>query len=138
MQKARVWLAVLVALGLALFLTGCVLVDDGVEHLVLDAAWDATADTADFDGAVGSTYVITFPAGGTAIDEVYGEFIYTDDSYIASAAVWEGRITEIAGGTIKIEILDGQASYDGGTLSNGITTLTYGSWPRSFQFVAYP
>lgn len=40
-----------------------------------------------------------------------------------------------AGGAVTIEIRPGQSSYRGST-ANGVTSLSYGSWPRSFVLVA--
>lgn len=36
--------------------------------------------------------------------------------------------------TVKVRILPGQSSYNSST-KNGITTSTWGSWSRSYEFV---
>jgi hypothetical protein len=128
MQRTRVLWVVLVVLGLALFLTGCDLVDDTV-----DAAWAKTAADAEFAGPTGTQFLVTLPAGGS-FHSVWGTSVYTDDSSIGTAAVHDGRITFADGGTVTIQILDGQAAYIGST-QNGVTTEDYGVWDRSFQFV---
>lgn len=93
--------------------------------------WDKTA--REWNGKNNWTYTVTLPAGGTAYD-IWGTDIYTDDSSIGTAAVHKGLITFAAGGTVKIRILPGQDSYMGST-AYGVTSLDYGSWDGSFEFV---
>lgn len=97
----------------------------------VDEAWAATA--TEYRGNVGEHYDYDCPAGGTA-HVVWGTDIYTDDSSVCTAAVHLGEITLEDGGSVTIEIAEGQDSY-AGTERNGITTLSYPSWPASFVFV---
>ena len=64
---------------------------------------------------------------------VWGTGIYTDDSPICLAAVHTGAITT-AGGTVIIEILQGQESYKG-SVRNGVTTEPYGPWLGSYRII---
>ena len=65
---------------------------------------------------------------------MWGTDVYTDDSSICTAAVSAGLITFQAGGSVTIEIRQGQSSYAGST-RNGVTSKGYGSWNGSFVFV---
>jgi hypothetical protein len=65
---------------------------------------------------------------------VWGTDIYTDDSSVCTAAVHAGLIDYEDGGEVVIEIRAGESSYLG-TTANGVTTLDYGAWRRSFVFV---
>src|SRR5262249_6119945 len=56
---------------------------------------------------------------------------YTDDSDICTAAVHAGVVNAEGGGLIAVTPREGQASYRGST-ANGVTTLPYGSWSRSY------
>jgi hypothetical protein len=93
-------------------------------------SWSTTAQQ--YPGPTGSQFVIACPSGGEA-NSIWGTTIYTDDSSICTAAVHMGLITLASGGEVTIEILDGQASYQG-TEANGVTSNSWGSWARSFQF----
>jgi predicted small lipoprotein YifL len=76
----------------------------------------------------------TFYVVGSSDSSVWGSDVYTDDSPIATAAVHAGLLEVGEGGTVTIRILPGLASYEG-TTRNGITTLNYGSWDGSYEFV---
>jgi hypothetical protein len=93
--------------------------------------WDVDART--YNGMNYTRYVYTLPAGGTASD-VWGTDTYTDDSSIGSAAVHAGLITFADGGTVTIRILPGQSQYTG-TTRNGVTSIDWGDWDGSFEFV---
>lgn len=84
---------------------------------------------------LGSRHSFTCPA---AVDPpsfgIWGTDIYTDDSSICLAAVHAGLIS-FDGGPVTIELLAGQESY-AGSERNGVTSLSYSSWDRSFRFVA--
>jgi hypothetical protein len=60
--------------------------------------------------------------------------MYTDDSSIATAAVHAGLITVRDGGVVTIEIRQGAGEYEG-SVSNGITSKTWGPFPGSFVFI---
>ncbi len=92
--------------------------------------WEATA--AALTGDVGKTFTLTCSPGGT-IHSVWGSDIYTADSSICTAAVHAGLITQEKGGTVTIELRAGRAVY-GSSQRNGVTTASYGGYPRSFVF----
>jgi hypothetical protein len=72
------------------------------------------------------------------LHSVYGTDTYADDSYICSAGVHAGVITQAAGGMVTIKLLPGQSSYAGST-RHGLTSFSIGSGrPQSFTFVATP
>lgn len=64
---------------------------------------------------------------------IWGTEIYTDDSGICLAAVHAGVIT-FDGGPVTIELLAGQETYTSSE-RNGVTSLSFGPWTRSFRFV---
>jgi hypothetical protein len=76
------------------------------------------------------SYIITGSTSGT----VWGSGTYTDDSNIAKAAVHAGIVAIGETKTVTIRIMLGQSSYPS-TAANGITTLSYGSWGGSYEFV---
>jgi hypothetical protein len=92
--------------------------------------WAATA--ADRRGEVGTTATFECPGGGEA-GSLWGVNIYTDDSSVCTAAVQMGLITFEEGGSVTIEILEGQDSYTGAE-ANGVTSKRYASWGGSFEF----
>jgi hypothetical protein len=96
--------------------------------------WNASA--AAFRTFVGARFAYTCPAGGTP-DTVWGTDVYTDDSSVCTAAVHVGVIRPATGGTVTIEMRDGQQSYTGST-RNGITSQSYGEWGGSFVVLGTP
>jgi hypothetical protein len=100
----------------------------------LPATWTTTASAHPCPASIGMRYMYVCPPGGTE-DSIWGTEIHTYDSSICTAAVHAGRITFAAGGTIEIEILDGQASYLGST-RNGVTSSSYTAYTCSFSVVA--
>jgi len=69
---------------------------------------------------------------------VYGTDVYTDDSYICSAAVHRGLITQKSGGLVTIQLLAGHQSFAAST-NHGVTSLAQEGWTgQSFSFVATP
>ncbi len=84
-------------------------------------------------GQNGEQFTFTCSPDGN-FNKVWGTVIYTDDSSICSAAVHAGMITLLSGGTVTIEIRQGQQSYKGST-RNGVTSANWGSWSGSFVFV---
>jgi hypothetical protein len=101
---------------------------------------DATAINWDDKGAQknrgknGERFTYSCPAGGNASNDLWGTDIYTDDSSICTAAVHAGLIRLSSGGTVTIEIRQGQQSYQGSN-RNGISSKNYSGWPGSFVFV---
>jgi LCCL domain-containing protein/PAN domain-containing protein len=84
-------------------------------------------------GQSGQQFTYVCPANGSPAS-VWGTDIYTDDSSICTAAVHAGLITFAAGGTVAIEIRPGQPSYTG-SVRNGVSSSSYGSWGSSYVFV---
>lgn len=91
-------------------------------------AWNTSA--AAFTGENGRTYKFSCPADGTA-GTIWGSDVYTQDSSICTAAVHAGLFTLESGGVVTIEFRPGRLTY-GSTVRNGITSNTYGEYPRSF------
>ncbi|XP_019635250.1 PREDICTED: uncharacterized protein LOC109478233 [Branchiostoma belcheri] len=90
-----------------------------------------TADSSQFST---DTFTVICPSGcpGSNANKVWGTYIYTDDSSICRAAVHDGRITG-TGGLVTVYKWPGQDSYLSSS-QNGVSTDSYGSWPRSFAF----
>lgn len=65
---------------------------------------------------------------------VWGEHIYTDDSNIAKAAVLEGKCQLRQERIVGIEMIEGKSSYSSAD-RNGVSSVTYGSWPASYKFI---
>ena len=65
---------------------------------------------------------------------VWGDHIYTDDSNIAKAAVLEGKCQLGEEKCIGIEMIEGKSSYSSAD-RNGVSSVTYGSWPASYKFI---
>jgi hypothetical protein len=97
---------------------------------------DWAANAARFRPFVGAQFRYTCPAGGP-IGTVWGTDVYTDDSSVCTAAVHAGRITVAAGGTVIIEMRDGQAEYTAST-RNGIESRPYPAWGGSFVVLGAP
>jgi cobalamin biosynthesis Co2+ chelatase CbiK len=94
----------------------------------------ACADTAQgIAGPTGTTVTVSCPAGCTS-GSIWGTDVYTDDSTVCRAAQHAGVITA-QGGTFNVTILDGQSAYRGST-RNGIESMSWGSWNRSFSVSA--
>lgn len=68
-------------------------------------------------------------AGGTPIAV---QSPYTDDSDLSTMTVHSGAIDVGENAVVKVTLLPGEPSYIGNT-QNGITTLSYGSWPASYE-----
>jgi hypothetical protein len=96
--------------------------------------WSATAAT--FRTFVGARFAYTCPAGGTPAN-IWGTDVYTYDSSVCTAAAHVGVIRPATGGTVTIEMRDGQTSYTGST-RNGITSSSYGAWDGSFVVLGTP
>ena len=90
------------------------------------------ADPRAYRGQNGTLLSFVCPAGGSP-STVWGSTVYTDDSSVCTAAVHVGLISLAGGGTVTIQLQAGRSSYTG-SVSNGITTHSYGSWGGSFVF----
>ena len=64
---------------------------------------------------------------------VWGDHIYTDDSNIAKASVLEGKCQLGEETIVGIEMIEGKSSYSSAD-RNGVSSVTYGSWPASYKF----
>lgn len=78
---------------------------------------------------VGETF--TFEVTGDASASVWGTDIYTDDSYVAAAAVHAGILEDGETGLVEVTILPGEESYTGST-QNDVTSWDYGTWSGSY------
>ena len=65
---------------------------------------------------------------------VWGDHIFTDDSNIAKAAVLEGKCQLGQQVILGIRMIEGKSSYSCAT-KNGVSSVTYGSWPASYVFI---
>jgi hypothetical protein len=123
---------VLIVVG-SLLLVSC---GDDAEDVPEDVAESVDADWArgaqEFRDRVGERFGFTCPQDGFA-HTVWGTDTYTDDSSVCTAAVHAGEIDFEQGGTVVIEMQDGQDSYTG-SQRNDVTTLDYGQWPGGFTF----
>jgi LCCL domain len=69
---------------------------------------------------------------------VYGTDLYTDDSYVCSAAVHAGVITRRDGGMVTIQLVKGVTSFPSST-RHGVTSQPADRWKgQSYRFVATP
>lgn len=87
---------------------------------------------ADYAGKIGG--VVCYPLVGTLDGRLYGTSVYTDDSDLATAAVHAGVLRVGETKNITIRIIGGQSSYVAST-QNGVTSLSFGSWSRSYLFL---
>ncbi|MFQ3567423.1 MAG: pre-peptidase C-terminal domain-containing protein [Aggregatilineales bacterium] len=81
-------------------------------------------------GPAGTTVTVSCPADCTS-GSIWGTDVYTDDSTVCRAAQHAGVIGA-QGGTFNVTILDGQSVYTGSP-RNGIESMSWGSWDRSFS-----
>ncbi|PIO16157.1 hypothetical protein AB205_0005830, partial [Aquarana catesbeiana] len=81
----------------------------------------------------GSITMVQCPSDCLVTEQnVWGTYIYTDDSSICKAAIHAG-ILENDGGLVAVKKIPGQSSYSGSS-RNGITSNNYGSFSGSFIF----
>ena len=80
---------------------------------------------------VGQIFQLTLT--GTLTGSVWGTDIYTDDSVLACAAVHAGVVLPGQTKVVTVTILSGQSSYQG-SVRNGVTSSSYGTWPGSYSF----
>jgi hypothetical protein len=108
-------------------------------HTTIEPAIAATSLTQADSWAGQAGRVLTFLCDSNVeLHTVYGTDIYTDDSYVCSAAVHRGITTQKSGGLVTIQLLDGYLSFTGSS-RNGVTSLSQESWKgHSYTFVATP
>jgi len=105
--------------------------DAGSLEVAAAIGWDRAA--AFYDGREATTFSVECEGDGE-IGAVWGTDVYTADSSICTAALHAGLVTLADGGEVTFELVDGQDEYAGST-ANGVTSLDYGSYDRSFRFV---
>jgi hypothetical protein len=94
-------------------------------------SWQVTMVDLELNG--GDTAEVACSADGEPA-KVWGTDVYTADSSICTAAVYEGRLTTASGGRVTIRALAGQRTYQGGE-AHDITTRDHGRAKASFTFV---
>ena len=94
--------------------------------------WSTTA--TEYSSNIGQSFSFYIPANVIVTGAVWGTGIYTTDCSIAAAAVHAGMISPEQGGIVTIEIMPGQNSYKG-SLRNGVSSSSWGSFGSSFRFV---
>lgn len=95
-----------------------------VEEVLTDSVYRA--------GVEGQT--LSVKVRGSVTGYVWGDEVYTDDSSVGTAAVHAGLLKSGQVGTVKVMMLPGQSSY-AASQKNGITSMSYLSWERSFRFI---
>lgn len=65
---------------------------------------------------------------------LWGDGIYTDDSFLAVAAVHAGVVAHGQTTVVAVEVLPGQSVY-AGAVRHDVTSRGYGNWRRSFRFL---
>lgn len=86
-----------------------------------------------YQGQIGK--VCTFRVTGLlGAGFVWGTDVYTLDSNLALATVHAGLLKPGQTGTVRVKILGPQAAYSAST-RNGVTSMGYGLFPGSFEFV---
>ena len=98
-----------------------------------DIAWSTTLESFDLVPDIGRRLSVTLPPGGER-NSLWGSYIYSSDSSIGTAAVHMGLVSFAAGGTVVIEIAEGQDYYIGSNM-NGVSSSSYSAWNLSFAFV---
>ena len=97
---------------------------------VVDPTW--SQNPQEFRGEIGVRVAYECSPGGDE-SPVWGTETYTDDSSVCTAGVHAGLITYDDGGRLVIEIVEGEASYEGSE-ANGVTSADWGEWPGAFIF----
>jgi hypothetical protein len=89
------------------------------------------ATSYDLTGELGTEYTITCPSDCQA-GTIWGTDIYSDGSNLCTAAAHAGIIDLEDGGRFVVTIEEGEDEYEGSE-QNGIESLEYGEWDRSFS-----
>jgi hypothetical protein len=95
--------------------------------------WTTTLDQLQAPAA----FVAVCPSEGGAEANIWGTGTYTSDSAICLAALHAGVLTREGDEAFVVEVVDGLPAYTGST-RNGIASLSYPAWPRSFRFPGAP
>ena len=83
-------------------------------------------------GNIGSKYY--YQIIGSEDGTVWGDYVFTDDSNIAKAAVLEGKCKLGEKSIVGIIMIEGKSSYSSSN-KNGVSSIYYGSWPASYVFI---
>lgn len=102
----------------------------GVAHVQAQGEGSWSANAVAYRGRFGQRVVIKCPPT-RALPPIWGTDIYTDDSSICSAGVHAGAIKADVGGTVTVEIRNGERSYVG-SVRNKVESFGYGEWEGSF------
>jgi hypothetical protein len=113
----------------------------GSRSVVLSVAASAAAtgviaapyNLTGYRNRVGQTFQFVIANNGTGSGPVWGTDVYTDDSYLISAAIHAGVLRVGETKTITVTILPGQGAYTGSS-RNAISTSRYGAWGGSYSF----
>ncbi|NOT61203.1 MAG: hypothetical protein HOP19_13370 [Acidobacteria bacterium] len=98
-----------------------------------DIDWATAPTHLKLRGKYNQRFAFRCKANG-AYTQIWGTDIYTDDSRICVAAAHAGLITKESGGTVAIEMLPGQARYQGST-RYGVESTGYEKYDGSYRFV---
>lgn len=103
----------------------------GVGPQLID--WSTTLDQLGVAGQAGSTHTYFCPPGGNASSAIWGTDLYSSDSAVCTAAQHRGLINAATGGQVTVLVLGSQPGF-AATSRNGVTSLQFGEWPRSYTF----
>ena len=87
-----------------------------------------------YRGRTGEKINLCCPADSIAQGSIYGTDIYTDDSWICTAAIHAGIISPGVGGPLTLEVRPGQDSYIAST-RHGVSSGGWSGYGGSFTFV---
>ena len=93
----------------------------------------APGNMTGYRGRYGTVYYYTVT--GATNGTLWGTDVYTDDSYLPTAAVHSGALTNGQTGVIRVAILPGLGSY-ASTERFGIRSTAYGVWSGSYSVSA--
>jgi hypothetical protein len=120
----------------AYVIVGATPVDPGVAPATVAAGNEWRVSAAQYRPWVGAQYTYKCPPHGTP-GALWGTDVYTDDSSVCTAAVHARLISLAKGGTVTIQMVDGQPSYRGST-RNGLKSNSYPAWGGSFIVLNAP
>ncbi len=112
-------------------------VGSGSRNVTLTVAPSATSvvvapyNLTGYRNRVGQSF--QFTVTGASFGAVWGTDVYTDDSFIGTAAVHAGVLRVGETKTVTVVILAGQASYPA-TTRNGIASASWPAWGGSYSF----
>lgn len=107
------------------------------EPVPTSSGWETTGAQA-LESAGADTALHACPEGGAGEDysgwsTIWGDGVYTDDTWVCLAAIHSGVITEASGGLVVVTAEPGQDSYVA-IERNGVQSNDPGvSWPASFS-----